>query len=295
MKKLKDFQEKAKKELCDASQKIIMGENTTDSLLIFKSPTGSGKTFTITKYIEEMVEWANSAEINKDLVFMFVSIGSGSLEKQSYEALEKELFGETKLYKLNEIKNNNHLNGGDVVVFNWEKVRSKNKEKKWSNIAMKEGDFGNLIDCLKSTKNNNSKIILIIDECHTNADTPRALELKDEIIKPDLTIEMSATPKLTNYKQKIQVEPKDVIDEGMIKKEIIINEEIATGDSETAILNSAFIKRGEILKEYKKKGIEINPLCVIQIPTGEIGNKRMESIKSFLCTKDISNSIYSFK
>jgi type III restriction enzyme len=35
---------------------------------------------------------------------------------------------------------------------------------------------------------------LIIDESHASSSSERALELRDEIVNPDLTIEMSATP-----------------------------------------------------------------------------------------------------
>ena len=73
------------------------------------------------------------------------------------------------------------------------------------------------------------KIILIIDESHSNATTKRAMEIRDEIISPDLTIEMSATPVFTaeNINSRIVVDSTDVINEGMIKKEIIINDKIA--------------------------------------------------------------------
>ena len=79
----------------------------------------------------------------------------------------------------------------------------------------------------KNTKNARTKIILIIDESHTSSSSERALEIRD-LINADLTIEMSATPILKEgqYNEKIEVLSNDVIDEGMIKKEIIVNENI---------------------------------------------------------------------
>ena len=86
--------------------------------------------------------------------------------------------------------------------------------------------------CLEKTREQR-KIILIIDESHTNATSERAQELR-QIIAADIVIEMSATPKLMPtvadlFETKagyVKVNPKDVIEEGMIKKELIINEDI---------------------------------------------------------------------
>lgn len=85
-------------------------------------------------------------------------------------------------------------------------------------MKMEEGNFKEFV---KNTKQSGTKIILIIDESHTNSTSTRALEIRDEIIKADLTIEMSATPVLTEgeYQHKVKVEPLDVIEEGMIKKD----------------------------------------------------------------------------
>ena len=66
-------------------------------------------------------------------------------------------------------------------------------------------------------------IITIIDESHSNSTSARALELRDEVVNADLTIEMSATPVLCegHYNDKVVVQPNDVIEEGMKKKEFI--------------------------------------------------------------------------
>ena len=80
---------------------------------------------------------------------------------------------------------------------------------------------------------------------------------------------MSATPKLMPtvadlFETKagyVKVNPKDVIEEGMIKKELIINEDIekiakSEEDSQTAVLEAAYRKRLELKKAFEKEGIK---------------------------------------
>ena len=91
---------------------------------------------------------------------------------------------------------------------------------------MRDGELNSFIDVLENTQKRR-KIILIIDESHYASDTQRTNELR-QIVNAEVTLEMSATPKLQPSQMDIArktsyfvfVEPKDVIDEGMIKKKL---------------------------------------------------------------------------
>jgi type III restriction enzyme len=94
------------------------------------------------------------------------------------------------------------------------------------------------------------------------------------------------------------VDSKDVIDEGMIKKEIIINEDIekiaaSEEDSQSAVLEAAYRKRIELKKAFEKEGSSINPLVLVQIPTAEAGEQKIEAVKKFLKSEFGSVSNYS--
>jgi type III restriction enzyme len=164
---------------------------------------------------------------------------------------------------------------------------------------MKDGEKLNFRDVLEKTREQR-KIILIIDESHTNATSERAQELR-QIISADLVMEMSATPKLMPtvadlFETKagyVKVNPKDVIEEGMIKKELIINEDIekiakSEEDSQTAVLEASYRKRLELKKAFEKEGSNINPLVLVQIPTAEAGEQKIEAVKKFLAEKGIT-------
>ena len=180
------------------------------------------------------------------------------------------------------------------MFLNWEKIRQKDGiTGQYTNNVMKDKDDINFIEVLENTRNNDTKIILIIDESHKSSNTIRARELRDEI-KPFLTIEMSATPVLTpDMQMKVTVDPNKVIEEGMIKKEIIINKDISSISnndifSQNLILESAYQKRLYLKKMYEKQKANINPLVLIQLPNSDAGEIKKKAVLDFLESKNIN-------
>ena len=297
---LKPYQEKAVNQLIETTVKLL-GYDGPGEVCVFQAPTGSGKTIMMAKYIEGIIK-----ELPKeDFCFVWMSIGKGELHLQSKHSLEKVFAGFPRVTSVEDA-----FSGGrerivqnEVVVANWEKLRSKERESgDWKNLVMKDGEKLNFRDVLEKTKEQR-KIILVIDESHVSADTARANELRD-LIGADIVIEMSATPRRPQQELGftkelarggagyVIVEPKDVIDEGMIKKEIIINEDIekiaaSEEDSQSAVLEAAYRKRLELKKAFEKKGANINPLVLVQIPTAEAGDQKIEAVKKFLAGKNI--------
>jgi type III restriction enzyme len=297
---LKQYQENAVNQLVDTTVKLL-GYDGPGEVCVFQSPTGSGKTVMVAKFIEGLIK-----EIpDEDLCFVWMTLGKGELHLQSKHSLDKIFSGSPRVSLVEE-----EFSGGrerivqnEVVVANWEKLRNKDRSGEWKNLLMKDGEKLNFRDVLEKTKEQR-KIILIIDESHVNADTARANELRD-LIGADIVIEMSATPRrpqqelgfardlATGGAGYIVVDPKDVIEEGMIKKELIINEEIekiasSESDSQQVVLESAYKKRITLKKAFEKEGSVVNPLVLIQIPTAEAGEAKIEAVKKFLSEKGIT-------
>ena len=296
---LKEYQERKVNELVTAVSNLLplVAEN---KVCVFQSPTGSGKTVIIAKVIETL----SNEFTEEDFCFLWISIGKGELHKQSKKSLKK-IFGEDPKVSLLENEyfgTRTYIERNEVVVVNWEKLRTKDKTTgDWKNKVMKNGEMTNFIEVLENTKKRR-KIILIIDESHYASDTQRTNELR-QIVNADVTIEMSATPKIqpapidlankTAYY--IFVDPKDVIAEGMIKKEIIINENIDRLDndektSQDVIIEAAYNKRLELKKIFAELGANINPLCLIQLPNSEVGETKKEVISEFLQAKEITEN-----
>lgn len=295
----KEYQVTAIEELIAATT-LLLAKDASNKVCVFQSPTGSGKTVMVAKFIEGIIKEL----LDTDMCFVWVSIGKGELHRQSKSSLEiifdgfpacvlveDEFFGSRKFIEQNE-----------VVVVNWEKLRTKDKATdKWKSKLMADKEQTNFIDVLNTTKEKR-KIILIIDESHYASDTKRTNELR-KIIDADITLEMSATPKIEvsamdekkGIGKLVLVEAADVIAQGMIKKEIIINDGIGdlVSDEKTSqdvIIEAAYNKRLEIKKQYEKLDIDINPLCLIQLPNSESGVTKREVVEAFLADKGITEA-----
>jgi len=286
---LKQYQSNAVDELL-LKTNLLLNKNLDKKTIVFQSPTGSGKTLMMTEYIEQIIK----ENENEDLCFLWISIGKGDLHKQNYNSLKREFQGFPSIYLLEEefFGYRETIEQNEVVVVNWEKLRAKdNKTNEWKNSLMKDKETTNFKELIKNTKEDNRKIIMIIDESHSNSVSQRAIELRD-IINADITIEMSATPILdgNEYNEKVTVDPNEVIDEGMIKKEIIINQDIDKVDddeitSQELVMQVAFEKREELRQLYQKYNIDINPLVLVQLPSGDAGEDKKEFVESFLAQK----------
>lgn len=200
----------------------------------------------ISNYIEDLVKEFPE----EDICFLWISIGAGSLHKQSYYSLKKTFNGFPDVYLLEDEFHGGRasINKNEVVIVNWDKINQKDKAGDWSNILMKDSETYNFRDVVHNTKELGTKIVMIIDESHSSANSDRAIELRDNIIKANITIEMSATPVISDFDERVQVNPQDVIDEGMIKKEIIINDGLEKYNTEditsgNLILTTAFSKK----------------------------------------------------
>lgn len=293
IKELKIYQEKAVDKLISRTKELL-NEKLDKRTIVFQSPTGSGKTFMMSQYIAQLIDEMK----DQDLCFLWLSPGKGSLHEQSYKSLKKEFVGFPVAYLLEEefVGSRRTIDKNEIVVGNWEKLSNKDsKTSEWKSKLMKDKETVNFRELIENTRKSGTKIILIIDESHSRDKAERAFELRNEIIKPDLTIEMSATPILHEgeYNEKVEVQSNDVIEEGMIKKEIIINEDIDKIDddevtSQELVMEMAYQKRLELKKMFEKGDIDINPLVLVQIPVSEAGDDKKDFIESFLGEKGIT-------
>ncbi|MES2804059.1 MAG: DEAD/DEAH box helicase family protein [Bacteroidota bacterium] len=299
---LKEYQDIAVNELVKSVSDLLL-KDASNKVCVFQSPTGSGKTVMVAKFIEEIIKELPES----DFCFLWVSIGKGDLHKQSKKSLDRIFAGfpDVNLLEDEFFGSRNYIEQNEVVVVNWEKLYSKystgENKGDWKNKVMRDGEGVNFIEVLQTTKEKR-KIILIIDESHYASDAQRTSELRT-IINADVTLEMSATPKIQPSAQDIAkgnakfvyVDPKDVIEEGMIKKELIINENLAelVDDEKTSqdiIIGAAYSKRLELKEAYANAGSNINPLCLIQLPNAEAGAAKKEVIEAFLFNKGITEA-----
>lgn len=253
MKNIK-YQQKYIKKLCDTATDLLDDEwREGGATIVFKAPTGSGKTYMISQAITKLVK-----EQAQEYAFMWLSVNK--LHEQSRESLERYFEDERLLdcIGIDDLQDN-VIEQNEVVFVNWDSLIKRNNIFRMDN----ELDW-NLQSVVENTREEGKDIILIIDESHRTAKADKAKEVIEEI-NPVLTIEMTATPKQVSGSL-IEVHLAEVIAEGMIKSEVRINPGSKNIKENKDLLEVALKKREYLKKLYREEGAKINPLLLIQIP-----------------------------
>jgi len=277
---LKKYQDEAVNDLSEKLYKLLKKPNARHNL-IFKAPTGAGKTIMMAAFLNRICEELPERYELEKRKAAFIWIAPNKLYIQSYNAL-KGYFAEMRSIKpiFFEDVSDNELQPNEVLFVNWESI---NKEK---NTMIKENETNkNLYSFINKAKLNDTEIIVIIDEEHMFANTKTAKRANEVLQKiyPKIEIRVSATP-TTNSDYRTLVERQDVIAEEMIKEGIILNPALDTivqqGRSlEEILLEQALAKREELRQAYESLGVKINPLLLIQLPNDTSDNNTADDEK----------------
>ena len=285
---LKIYQQNAIDELLTKAKRLL--DLGSGKKLVFKAPTGSGKTIMMAEFLKRLVD---DRDIGQSLGFIWTA--PRQLHNQSREKLEN-YFETSRALKcsLFEDLDDRKISENEILFFNWESIN------KADNIYIRdnEQDF-NLSKVLERTKEEGREIILVIDEAHHHA-TSEISQGLIQMIGPKLTIEVSATPVLRDPDDMVSVAIEDVKKEGMIKKGIILNDDFVnfvqegkiqtqklSGGSEELVIDAAMKKRQELVEAYKKEGVNVNPLVLIQLPDRRtsLEDRIRERVESILKNK----------
>lgn len=286
---LKIYQENAIDELLTKTKQLL--GYSGGKKLVFKSPTGSGKTIMMAEFLRKLV---NDREVKKSLCFVWTA--PRHLHNQSHEKLEN-YFESSRALQCSDFEDldDRKISENEILFFNWESINRADNVY----IRDNEQEF-NLSTVVERTKEEGREIILVIDEAHHHATTEISLGLI-QMIGPKLTIEVTATPAtITNEDEKVFVQLDDVKKEGMIKKAVVLNDDFANilkdgkiktqkliSGSEELVIDAAMKKREELAKEFKQEGVEVNPLVLIQLPDRKtsLEDRVRERVESILKSK----------
>jgi len=285
---LKIYQQNAIDDLLTKTKRLLGYSGSKK--LVFKSPTGSGKTIMMAEFLKQLVD---DRDIKQSLGFIWTA--PRQLHIQSREKLGN-YFETSRALKCSyfEDLDDRKISENEILFFNWESIN------KADNIYIRdnEQDF-NLSKVLERTKEEGREIILVIDEAHHHA-TSEISQGLIQMIGPKLTIEMSATPVLKDPDDMVSVAIEEVKREGMIKKGIILNDDFVnfiqegkiqthklSGGSEELVIDAAMKKRQELVKEFQKEGVNVNPLILIQLPDRKtsLEDRIRERVESILKNK----------
>ena len=279
MKEIK-YQQKYVRELVDKTIDLLQLTGLRKTL-IFKAPTGSGKTVMASQMLANLTEELQSRGDSPYQQVAFIWIAPNKLHQQSYFKM-KNYFTETRLLKpimYDEIdQSEGVIRPREILFVNWESI---NKEK---NVMVRDSEQNaSLYEITRRTQEEQGlPIIVVIDEEHLfwskSADKSAKVLQK---INPKVEIRISATPK-TNSDHKVTISREEVVREEMIKKQVVLNPDITKSYNDENELNihlmqCALEKRKQLAEAYKKErlrvgdgtsgmGTNINPLLLIQLP-----------------------------
>jgi type III restriction enzyme len=276
---LKPFQETAISQLKNEFLSLWKEPNF-NMPLVLKSPTGSGKTIMLAQFLRDIV--SDPRFEGNDTAFVWFSFS-----EDSYQQSKKKLFeyyggaSELDLIDLNDLSRGK-LRKNDVFFINWQKIKGRTKESRKLRRENEQGlTFDNFIN---ETHEDGRKIVVIIDEEHIGSDTDLALEVVEGLIKPKITIRVSATPKYIPTRADtagyVEVNRDAVVEAGLIKEKIVFQTEedleqkpLKKLDQDEMLLELAFNKRKELIELYKDVKADINPLVLIQLPNDDQATK----------------------
>ncbi|OGN22035.1 MAG: hypothetical protein A2915_03775 [Candidatus Yanofskybacteria bacterium RIFCSPLOWO2_01_FULL_41_34] len=263
--------------------------------IVFKSPTGSGKTLMVAHFIRglnHLPQW------DENKAFIWITF-SDDLAMQSRDKF-KEYFSnnlENGLLTVADI-NQGLLKSNDIIFLNWQKVVSEAAEnrvlrrpEKDDPLYKERGKY--FEDVIDGTKAKEREIVLIIDEAHKSKGTRLAQNIID-YIDPKIILHITATPEeadeLEAYRQKsyFEVDREPVVNQGLIKEKIVLqSDEDLKGygkkDLDEVLLDLGLSKREQLKAEFKAMGKNINPLMLIQLPNDDkeltaTGDKTKEEV-----------------
>src|SRR3989344_4081790 len=240
--KLKDYQKQAVENLHRKVENSL--RSPENEVVIFQAPTGSGKTVMVSELLKELVR---NRQDEKKLSFIWVSVRM--LHEQSKEKLDS-YYEDDRTLKCSYFDDliDRRIDENEILFINWHSINKKD-----INIFVRENEQdNNLSSIIKNTKREGRAIILIIDESHHTADSEKSKELI-EVISPQITLEVSATPHLTENIAEIEkVRLSDVKEEEMIKSEIAVNPEFL--DIKAGLMS----QKEQVIEILDKKGITEN-------------------------------------
>lgn len=263
------YQHKAVDELVNKTI-YLLGLKGDRQTLVFKAPTGSGKTVMASEMLMRLsLELAERPDAPCTQV-AYIWIAPNKLHEQSYFKM-KNRFTENCVLRpviFDELDHSadGYIKPGEILFVNWESI---NKDK---NVMVRESEnSASLYDITRRTQDDNGiPIVLVIDEEHMfGGRNAKKSEKVLATIRPKVEIRVSATP-IPRDGQRVEVPREKVIEEEMIKESIILNPALdfknPHGSLNQHLIWLAMQKREELATAYETLGVRINPLLLIQLP-----------------------------
>lgn len=160
------YQKKYINKLATTARDLLNDKYRDSGTIVFKAPTGSGKTYMVSQALTQMVKE------NPEIQFAFIWISVNNLHEQSLNSLSRYFEDERLLDCItNTDLNDNTIEQNQIMFINWESINKEN-----SLFRVENEQNWNLQTVVENTRDNGNTIVLLIDESHRNASTDKSKE-----------------------------------------------------------------------------------------------------------------------
>ena len=305
-----DFQLQAIEKISNAITKLTKKDSSLDRLVIFKAPTGSGKTLMAAFALAEAFQKPD----DRKFVVLWLSPSEGKLHIQTAKALSWLLEDSSMVVHLLDTRDDvvryKDPEPGTIFVANWDKLRAE-KDGEFTNVMVREGESANFFTLLANATSKGLDIITVIDESHRNLGAEKTDRLISAIreMRPFIQLEVSATPTrkpdpdllADGVHHWIRVTFDEVENAGLVRKSVLLNDRFSEVQSRhqedslaVQVLWAAWEKVIDLEESYSLDGSPVRPLLLIQYPDGEKAHARAEVVEKFLSDRGlVKNESYA--
>jgi len=247
------------------------------STLLLEAPTGSGKTLMAAAAVEQFTQ-------SEDVVWFWFAPFKGVIA-QTLSFLKGEC-STLRLRDLGSDRRPEQARRGDVFVTSWQSVAVRDTSQR---TVRRERESAPSLDLLISgLREKNLRIGIVVDEAHHSFSAgSQAAALCREVLKPDYTLLVTATPDdrdIDKWKQsqgvqdlsRLSVSRADAVKAGLIKEGVKAVAFKAAQESqrelvdyEGAALSAGVRMHRLITQRLSEAGISLKPLLMVQVDSEE--------------------------
>jgi type III restriction enzyme len=254
--------------------------------LLIEAPTGSGKTLMAGTIVERFSR-------DENVVWFWFAPFKGVVGQTA--AFLREQFHGLRLRDLSQDRSPDISKPGDVFVTTWQTVATRVKDKR--NVR-KDGEINPSIDTLiASLRTEGQRIGVVVDEAHHGfGEGTQAAKFFSEVLRPDYTILITATPDDDDVKafekamgvaelQCIRIGRMEAVDAGLIKSGIkcaayfVDPQHARLADLQATALGDGVRTHCRLKQTLAELKIQLKPLLLVQADSSE---RSVEKLKERL-------------
>lgn len=234
------YQRKAAGQLTDCVIDLL-DEGGTRRKVVFEAPTGSGKTVVACRALAAVADALRSDGTHRYADVAYIWFAPRKLHLQSYQKLKDVYADGRELVPVmfDGIESSEGIQPGEILFVNWESINKEN------NLMMRNSESkASLYEVCRLTRERSRlPIVAIIDEEHMfwSKTADRSAAVLDRI-NPEVEIRISATPKTESPDEKVRISREKVIAAEMIKRQVVLNPDLADGISDADSLNAHLLQ-----------------------------------------------------